>query len=103
LIERGGELRAYVVVAGLPEQGEPLCDALLDAVQPRLIVITDSEFPATKRAGAALRERLERRNVPVVYTRRAGAVKISCAGNRWVAEVGEGAGMISEHASIRVR
>ena len=30
-------------------KGEPLCEALLDAVQPRVIIVADSEFPATER------------------------------------------------------
>jgi beta-lactamase superfamily II metal-dependent hydrolase len=50
LLARTNDLRADIVIAGLPDEGEPLCDALLDAIQPRVIVIADSEFPAT--AGA---------------------------------------------------
>ena len=34
-------------------RGEPLSDRLLDVVQPRLIIITDSEFPAQQRAKQA--------------------------------------------------
>jgi hypothetical protein len=56
---------------------------LLDAIQPELVIITDSEFPATKRASAKLRERLERRGVPVIFAREAGAVEISLRKNRW--------------------
>ena len=48
LLARTNDLRADVVIAGLPDAGEPLCDALLDAVQPKVIVIADSEFPATR-------------------------------------------------------
>jgi len=60
-----------------------LSDALLDAVQPKVIIVMDSEFPATKRASAALRERLGKRNIPVVYTRTAGAVKIYLRPKGW--------------------
>jgi competence protein ComEC len=83
LLERAPELRADIVVAGLPHQGEPLSDALLDAIQPRVIIITDSEFPATERASPQLRERLAARNIPVIYTRTAGAVKISIKPGQW--------------------
>jgi ComEC/Rec2-related protein len=76
LLQATNELRADIVVTGLPEKTEPLCDALLDAIQPRVIVVADSEFPATKRANAALRERLEQRKIPVICTRTAGAVTI---------------------------
>jgi competence protein ComEC len=86
LLEREQDLRSDIVVSGLPEQGEPLSNALLDAVQPRLIVLTDSEFPAHKRAGAALRERLEQRGIPVIYTRQAGGVKISVGHDDWTAD-----------------
>jgi ComEC/Rec2-related protein len=85
VLERNPDLRADIVVAGLPERSEPLCDPLLDAIRPRLIIITDSEYPATKRAGAILRTRLEQRGVPVMYTRQCGAVKISWRQNHWTA------------------
>ncbi|MCX6896582.1 MAG: hypothetical protein NTZ16_14020, partial [Verrucomicrobia bacterium] len=71
LLARGADLRADVVVAGLPVEGEPLCGALLDAIRPQIIVITDSEFPATRRAPEKLRERLEGRFIPVIYSRKA--------------------------------
>lgn len=69
-------LRADIVVAGLPTQGEPLCEALLDAIQPRAIIVADSELPATARASARLKERLLRRNILVLHTRDHGAATI---------------------------
>jgi competence protein ComEC len=90
LMEREKDLRADIVIAGLPEQGEPLCDALLAAVRPKFIVITDSEFPATKRAGVRLRQRLEERGVMVVYTRRAGAATFELRQGIWTARTAEG-------------
>jgi ComEC/Rec2-related protein len=83
LMQREKDLRADIVVAGLPEQTEPLCDALLDAIQPRAIIVADSEFPATKRASNALRERLAQRNVPVFCTRFSGAVTLVVKKNGW--------------------
>jgi competence protein ComEC len=74
LVESGLDLRAEVVVAGLPEKSEPLCDSLIERIAPELIVIVDSEFPATRRASAALRQRLGRHEIPVLYTRSSGAV-----------------------------
>ena len=53
------ELRADVVVSGLPANGEPLCEELISAIQPRAIIIADSEFPAQRRASPALRARLD--------------------------------------------
>ena len=83
LLSLTNDLRADVVVAGLPAEGEPLCDALLDAIRPQAVVIADSEFPATRRASRSLQERLERRKIFVVYTRTAGAVKIETDNAGW--------------------
>ena len=83
LLARTNELRAEIVIAGLPDGGEPLCDALLDAVQPKIIVVADSEFPATRRASRELKQRLSGRNVPVIYTRAAGAMKMVARPNGW--------------------
>ncbi len=69
-------LRADIVVSGLPTQTEPLCEALLDEVRPRVIIIADSELPATARASERLKERLARRNVLAIHTRLAGAVTV---------------------------
>lgn len=76
-------LRAEVVIAGLPRQGEPLADGLLDLVQPRLIVIQDDEYPATERAPGPLLERLKRRGVPVLSTRREGQVTLEKTRRGW--------------------
>lgn len=77
LLERGIDLRADIVVTGLPKQGEPLADALIEAIAPKLIIVADSEHPATRRAGRALRERLKTRGIPVLFTRDTGAVTLS--------------------------
>ncbi len=77
LLESAPDLRADVVVSGISTQTEPLCDALLDAIRPRLIIIADSELPATARASERLKARLALRNATAIYTREAGAVTIS--------------------------
>jgi competence protein ComEC len=83
LLERKVDMRADIVVTGLPEQGDPLGEAVLDAVQPRLIIVTDSEFPATKRAKAPLLERLRRRNIPILCTRETGAISLVFQRTDW--------------------
>jgi beta-lactamase superfamily II metal-dependent hydrolase len=85
VINRSPDLRAEIVISGLPNQSEPLAEALLDALQPQLIVITDSEYPASQRASLRLRERLAARNVPVLYTRETGAITLVLAKGRWKA------------------
>ena len=81
LMSSGNDLRADIIVTGLPNKDEPLLDALANAVQPRLIVIADSEFP--RRANTKLRDRLAERGVPVVYTSDSGAVKIMMDETGW--------------------
>jgi ComEC/Rec2-related protein len=83
LLERTNDLHADIVVAGLPDEGEPLCDVLLDAIQPKIIVIADSEFPANRRAGRELKERLVQTNIPVIYARNSGAVTILTRKSGW--------------------
>ncbi|HXA45231.1 MAG TPA: ComEC/Rec2 family competence protein, partial [Candidatus Angelobacter sp.] len=77
------ELRADIVISGLPASGEPLCDELISAIQPSVIVIADSEFPAQRRASPALRDRLARNNIHVFYTREHGAVKLVLGQHGW--------------------
>jgi len=76
LMQRETDLCADIVVSGLPEQSESLSDGLLERIRPKVVIVADSEFPATKRAGTRLRERLERQPAKVVYTRFSGAVTL---------------------------
>jgi len=76
LSRRQTALHSDVVVSGLPAQEEPLSEPLLDAIAPKLIVIVDSENPATRRASAHLRDRLGRRGARVVFCSDAGALVI---------------------------
>lgn len=77
LLDRTKDLRADIVISGIPTQTDALCEALLDATRPRLIIVADSELPATARASERLKERLGRRNATVLHTREAGAITIS--------------------------
>lgn len=80
LMEREADLRADIVIAGQPAQGEPVCDGLLERMQPALLVILDSEFPAPARASLRLRARLadwaDRTHATVLYTRESGAAQL---------------------------
>jgi beta-lactamase superfamily II metal-dependent hydrolase len=83
LLARERELRADVVIAGLSERSEPLSDSLLAAMEPRVLVVADSEYPATHRAGPRLRERLCRWNVPVLYLSESRAVTLTFQRAGW--------------------
>jgi beta-lactamase superfamily II metal-dependent hydrolase len=78
-----------VVVAGLPTKGEPLCDPLLNAIQPRLIVIADPESMPESRV-APLRQRLGARNIRVVFTSATGAVTLIARHGEWSANAMNG-------------
>jgi beta-lactamase superfamily II metal-dependent hydrolase len=98
LLNEGSDLRADIVVTGIPNNNEPLRDGLLDAIQPRLIIIADSEYPASRRASRALVQRLESRNIPVVYTRAAGAVTVTLRKARWTARSVSGEKFSGNHS-----
>jgi competence protein ComEC len=83
LLARYPDLRADIVVTGLPSQREPLGPALLRTLQPRAIIVTDTETPATERASTALRERLAQEEIPVFYCRDAGALTIALRSGKW--------------------
>lgn len=80
LLAKANDLRADIVVSGLPDKDEPLCDALLNAIQPRVIVITD---PPTHRAGELLKRRLLRRHIPILYTSETKGITLIVRPNHW--------------------
>ncbi len=81
------DLRADIVVAGIPDKAEPLNDTLLDAIQPRVIIIANSiKQPVT----LELRNRLALRNVPVFYTSKSDAVTLTIRPNYWEARAMDG-------------
>ena len=83
LLERKADVRADIVVTGLPTASEALGEDLLQAVQPRVIIVADSEFPAAGRASPKLQERLAQGKVPVIYTRWAGTTTLELRRGRW--------------------
>ena len=99
LLALTNDLRADIVIAGLPEEGEPLCNALLAAIRPRVVVIADSAFPAARRASRALQDRLAQAQVPVLYTRTAGAVKIVAGRTGWRLQTQDGRQLDSQSAN----
>ena len=90
LLEREPDLRADIVVSGIPTQTQPLAESLLDAIQPRLIIISDSVYPATARASRKLRERLAARNIPILFTSEQGAVTILFGEKSWEVRTANG-------------
>jgi competence protein ComEC len=99
LLEREKNLRADIVITGVPHQSEPLLDVLLDALQPTAIIVQTGEFSVSQRAPAALRERLAKRGVPVAYATDDGSLTVTIKPGGWevrsmnkVVAVGRGGG-----------
>jgi len=84
------DLHADLVIAGLPDAGEPLCADLIAAIRPQAIILADSDHPATRRAGNALKDRLAATKIPIIYTRTAGAVKITTTPQGWTLQTSDG-------------
>ena len=85
-----GQLRADILIGGLPEQGEPLAEGFLRLVQPRLVIVADSLYPADRRAPASLARRLARQRVTLWCTRECGAVQIDFTPTGWRARAMDG-------------
>lgn len=79
LLASGQDLRADILLAGVPVQGEPLRAELLEVIQPRLILITAAAMPANERPTPALRERLATGTAKVLYTLDTGALTLKFA------------------------
>lgn len=77
LMQRYPYLDADIVVTGLPEKGEPMCNGLIGSTHPKRTIVADAEFPATKRATGALKQRLNEMGAKPVFTREQGAVSIT--------------------------
>jgi competence protein ComEC len=84
LLGRSPDLRADIVVSGLPTASEALADPFLDAIQPRVIIISDAEVPISEHASRKLSERLACRKIPVIYTRLTGSATIEFHPNQWM-------------------
>lgn len=85
LMERENDLRADIIVAGLPTRDEALIGPFLEAVQPRLVVVASGEFPASNRASRSLRRRIRDAGCSVVYTDEVGAVTMIISEGIWEA------------------
>jgi ComEC/Rec2-related protein len=83
LVKRGDDLSTDILITGLPARGEAICDALLDAAKPRVIIVVDSEYPSWERASPRLRQRLAGKGIPVIYTRLDGASMIHLRRGEW--------------------
>jgi competence protein ComEC len=82
LLQREPDLRADVVVTGIPTNGEPLTDALLEAVQPQAAILSTGLNSPLEQAKSALRSRLGQKPFRVCYTADIQSVTLSVRPNR---------------------
>lgn len=83
LLARDPDLRADIVVAGWPLNGEPLQDDLLAAIQPRLILLSSSGSRASNAAKKRLFDRLSGSGAQLKTTETSGAMTLEFVAGRW--------------------
>ncbi len=83
LMRRHPGLRARIVISGVPVRGEPLCDGLLDQLQPDVILVADALLPATARSSAQCKNRLRRRTSPTLFLSESGSLELRHKNGRW--------------------
>ena len=76
-MQRYPSLDSDIVVTGLPEKGEAFCNGLVASTHPKLTIVADSEYPATKRATRVLEQRLSDSGAHAVFTRNQGAITLT--------------------------
>jgi competence protein ComEC len=77
LLRRHPYLDSDIVITGLPDKGEAVCDGLLASAHPKRLIVADSEFPATKRASKGFEQRMKTSGTRTVFTRKEGATTLS--------------------------
>jgi ComEC/Rec2-related protein len=102
LLQRTTDLHADIVITGLPYASEPLGDPLLAAINPRLIIVADSDYPAQERANAKLQQRLRHWRIPIIYTRYAGAVTLEFLKGEWTVRAMDGTCIQSRNLASRL-
>lgn len=83
LLERNTNLRADILITGVPSSPDLLSELLLERVSPGLVVVVDSLLPAYARASQAFQERLRGKRIPVLYTRETGATTLEFRPGSW--------------------
>lgn len=76
LAERHPDLKADIIVTGLPNDDEPVKDYLLSMLEPKLLIVRTSRRDLSEYGGRELRERLDSHSFPVFYTSDVGGVTL---------------------------
>jgi ComEC/Rec2-related protein len=79
-------LQSDIIIKGQHHSGESCSDALLDAVQPRLIIATSRDFPGYERISDTWAENLQKRGIKLFRQDETGAVILRFHQNSWEAQ-----------------
>jgi len=83
LLSNGSDLRSDIVVKGQYHSGISGSAPFLDAVRPRLIIATSTEFPEHERISEQWAEQLRARGIKLFRQDETGAVQLTFSGNEW--------------------
>src|SRR5262245_56480258 len=83
LLSNGSDLRSDIVVKGQYHSGISGSGPFLDAVRPRLIIATSTEFPEHERISEQWAEQLRARGIKLFRQDETGAVQLTFSGNEW--------------------
>jgi ComEC/Rec2-related protein len=85
LLSNGSELQSDILVKGQHHSGISGSAPFLDAVRPRLIIATSSEFPEYERISEQWIEQVRIRGIKLFRQDETGAVELNFSGHEWSA------------------
>ena len=85
LLSNGSDLQSEILVKGQHHSGISGSAPFLDAVQPRLIIATSSEFPEKERISEQWAEQLRARGIRLFRQDETGAVELHFSNQQWSA------------------
>jgi len=85
LLSNGSDLQSDILVKGQHYSGSSGSPPFLDAVRPRLIIATSSEFPEHERVNEQWADQLRIRGIKLFRQDETGAVQLKFSGNEWTA------------------
>src|SRR6266511_3055013 len=86
LLRRNADLRSEIMIKGQHHSGESGSEAFLNAVRPRLIIATSSDFPEHERLSDNWVENMRARSIELFRQDETGAVTLRFRGGSWEAQ-----------------
>jgi beta-lactamase superfamily II metal-dependent hydrolase len=85
LLSNGSDLQSDILVKGQHHSGISGSAAFLDAVRPRLIIATSTQFPEHEQINEQWTEQLRARGIKLFRQDESGAVELTFSGREWTA------------------